>query len=94
MLRDLWRERGYTQVIVTHSIEEGVFLGQRVVVMTPHPGRVGAIVQNPGAGGRAWRASDGFYAVCREVRAALAAGMGAAAGSTAPAGACDEREAR
>lgn len=94
MLRDLWRERGYTQVIVTHSIEEGVFLGQRVVVMTPHPGRVGAIVQNPGAGGRAWRASDGFYAVCREVRAALAAGMGAAAGSTAPAGACDEGEAR
>ena len=50
VLLDLWRRRGHTPVLVTHSIEEAVFLGRRVVVLTPRPGRVAAIVDNPGMG--------------------------------------------
>jgi NitT/TauT family transport system ATP-binding protein len=36
----IWRQAGVTIVLVTHSIQEAAFLGQRVVVLTPAPGRV------------------------------------------------------
>lgn len=74
MLLDLWQDRGYTQVLVTHSIEEAVFLGSRIVVMAPRPGRIVAEIDNPAMGRRAYRDEDGFFAKCREVRFALEAG--------------------
>jgi NitT/TauT family transport system ATP-binding protein len=43
-LLDLWEKTQTTIVIVTHSIPEAILLADRVVVMTPGPGRVAAIV--------------------------------------------------
>lgn len=39
MLR-IWRQEHITMVIVTHDIDEAVYLGEKVVVMTPRPGRI------------------------------------------------------
>ncbi|MFG1478773.1 ABC transporter ATP-binding protein [Xanthobacter sp. V4C-4] len=36
----IWRQTGKTIVFITHSIEEAVYLGQRVLVMAAGPGRV------------------------------------------------------
>ena len=36
----LWREDGLTVVFVTHSVSESSYLSQRVLVMTPRPGRI------------------------------------------------------
>jgi NitT/TauT family transport system ATP-binding protein len=41
----LWERTGTTIVLVTHSIPEAILVADRVVVMTPRPGRVAAIVQ-------------------------------------------------
>jgi NitT/TauT family transport system ATP-binding protein len=40
----IWRETGKTVIFVTHNIAESVFLSDRVVVLSPHPGRLSAIV--------------------------------------------------
>ena len=40
----LWERAHPTIVIVTHSIPEAILLADRVVVMTPRPGRVAATV--------------------------------------------------
>lgn len=39
-LLKIWHKEKITMVIVTHDIDEAVYLGERVVVMTPRPGRI------------------------------------------------------
>ena len=38
----LWEEVGFTVIFVTHSIEEALLIGSRILVLSPHPGRVKA----------------------------------------------------
>ncbi|OCB50934.1 ABC transporter ATP-binding protein [Mycobacterium vulneris] len=42
-LQRLYTERGFTAMLVTHSVSEAVYLANRVVVMTPRPGRIARI---------------------------------------------------
>jgi NitT/TauT family transport system ATP-binding protein len=41
-LLELWDDVRFTLVFVTHSIEEAVLIGSRIVVLSPHPGQVRA----------------------------------------------------
>jgi NitT/TauT family transport system ATP-binding protein len=41
-VRQVWQDTGTTVLMVTHDVEEALFLGQRVFVLASHPGRVTA----------------------------------------------------
>ena len=66
----IWREYRKTVVFVTHSIEEAIYLSDRIVVMTARPGRVKQIVMVPEARPRDMASID-MNQRQREVRAVL-----------------------
>jgi NitT/TauT family transport system ATP-binding protein len=73
----LWRELGRTVIFVTHSVFESVYLSQRIVVMTPRPGRVSAEIAIPAPYPRdeQFRTSGEYAGYCRQVAEALAKAM-------------------
>jgi NitT/TauT family transport system ATP-binding protein len=71
-LLDIWKKTGKTIIFVTHSIPEAVFLSQRVIVMSPRPGRIASDV-SVDLGDRVFetREAPGFFEKVTEVREAL-----------------------
>ena len=43
-LQQIWNERRMTVLFITHSVPEAVFLSDRVIVMTPRPGRIDRVI--------------------------------------------------
>ena len=72
-LLGLWEQTATTVVVVTHSIPEAVLLADRVVVLSPRPGRVARIVRSPLTRPRRLEDLDSpaLAAAAAEVRAAL-----------------------
>ena len=85
LLLELWLKRRYTQLLVTHSVEEAVFLGQQIVVLSPRPGHVVAVLDNPAAGQANYREQAGFFVKCQEVRTAMLGQSSPGAGAPSPA---------
>ena len=47
LVLDLWNETGKTIVLVTHSVEEALYLGDQLFVMAPRPGRIEKVYDLP-----------------------------------------------
>lgn len=41
----LWRERGTTMIMVTHDVDEAIYLSDRILVMTPRPAKIEQIIE-------------------------------------------------
>ena len=67
----LWLQRRFALVLVTHDIEEAAFLGQRIAVLTERPARVKAVVENPGVGDLSYRETEAFVGIAARLREAL-----------------------
>jgi NitT/TauT family transport system ATP-binding protein len=70
----LWQALGKTVVFVTHSVFESVYLAQRIVVMTPRPGRVFTelAIEAPYPRQERFRTSAAYAGMCRLVSEAMA----------------------
>ena len=65
-LLNIWESERKTLVFVTHSIAEAVFLSDRIIVMSAHPGRIEHVVENRIARPRD-RTSDAHFEMCRHI---------------------------
>ncbi len=68
---ELRAETGVTTVIVTHNIEEAVYLGRRLLLLRQPPHREALIVENPAAGRLDYRGQAAFQARCNQLRELL-----------------------
>jgi NitT/TauT family transport system ATP-binding protein len=77
-LEQIWSLERKTAVLITHDMEEALFLGDRVVVMSSRPGRVSAVIDVPFARPRtdATRSDPQFAAMKLQLWEALKEGMG------------------
>ena len=77
-LLDLWQDRGFTVLFVTHSVFESVFLSNRITVMAAHPGRVfeELDIDVPYPRDAAFRTSTRYAELCRKTSDTLSRAMG------------------
>jgi NitT/TauT family transport system ATP-binding protein len=69
----LHSKKEFSVFIVTHSIEEAVYLGRRIAVMGGEPGKIKGIIKNPLWGENTKRTSPLFFQTCQRVRRCLEA---------------------
>jgi len=74
-LLSLWQTLEKTVVFVTHSVFESVYLSNRILIMTPRPGRVFTelAIDAPHPRDQGFRTSPEYAALCRRASEALAA---------------------
>jgi NitT/TauT family transport system ATP-binding protein len=65
---ELQVEQGLTLVIVTHSIEEAAFMGNKILLLGFPPNTQPEIIENPTAGQTETRHSTTYLALCRDLR--------------------------
>ncbi len=71
----LWEDIRFTMLFVTHSIEEAIIVGNRILVLSPHPGQVKAEINSD-------RSPDGAASLQRRIRRMLFAEEVEAAGAS------------
>jgi ABC-type nitrate/sulfonate/bicarbonate transport system ATPase subunit len=69
---ELREETGLTTVVVTHNIEEAVYLGRQILILGRPPATVPYIIANPAAGSPGYRGLPDYLTKCTELREALA----------------------
>lgn len=70
-LLKIWEETQLTILLITHNIEEAVFLGQKIFIMSPCPGKIEKEVHNKMAGDYNLRGRVQFLEMCSFLRSFL-----------------------
>ncbi|MCJ2164261.1 MULTISPECIES: ABC transporter ATP-binding protein [unclassified Pseudodesulfovibrio] len=67
-LLETWQRSQVPYVLVTHSLEEAVMLGKRIMVMSARPARPVAVFENPGFGDARIRDTEECFALLKQLR--------------------------
>jgi NitT/TauT family transport system ATP-binding protein len=76
-LLGIWQREPKTVIFVTHSIEEAIYLSDRIIMLTPRPGRIDRVIDVPFARPRteAIKSLPDFVELRREIWSALKVGV-------------------
>jgi ABC-type nitrate/sulfonate/bicarbonate transport system ATPase subunit len=66
MLLDIWKKTNVTIALVTHDVDEAIYLSDRIVIMTPRPGKISEIIDVKISGKRD-RNDDGFILIRKHI---------------------------
>lgn len=65
---DVWRKHSVSTILVTHHVEEAVYLGRKIVILSAAPGTVSKVIDNPLFGVEDIRNQQDFFQLCLELR--------------------------
>lgn len=71
LLLDIWKRHPMSFMLVTHNVEEAVFLGRYIMVMGNAPNNVKLWLENPCFGSAYSRSSEEYFSLVQKVRLAL-----------------------
>jgi len=64
----VWRKHSVTTILVTHHVEEAVYLGRKIMIMSAFPGTASTVIDNPLFGVEDIRNHQDFFKLCRALR--------------------------
>lgn len=65
---NIWKRYSVSTVLVTHYVEEAVYLGQKIVILSAAPGRISKVINNPLFGVADIRSHPDFFQLSQEIR--------------------------
>lgn len=68
---NLWQKQQVSTILVTHYVEEALYLGQKIIVMSTNPGRIYKIIDNPLFGDKNFRDKEDFIILSKNLRTYL-----------------------
>jgi NitT/TauT family transport system ATP-binding protein len=68
-----FNKREFSFIIVTHNIEEAVFLGKKIIILGTGTPSIQAVIDNPGTGGAGYRNQPAFFELTAKIRDILEA---------------------
>ena len=68
---DLWNKKQVSTILVTHYVEEALYLGQKIIVMSTKPGKIYKLIDNPLFGDKNFRDKAEFKSLSKELRVYL-----------------------
>lgn len=68
---NLWQKQNVTTILVTHYVEEALYLGQKIIVMTTNPGKIYKIIDNPLFADKNFRERAEFIQLSKQLRTYL-----------------------
>jgi ABC-type nitrate/sulfonate/bicarbonate transport system, ATPase component len=67
----IWKQNRVTTIFITHSVDEALYLGSKIVVFSPAPGRVMNVLENPCFQMDNFRNRDDYHAMSKQLREML-----------------------
>jgi ABC-type nitrate/sulfonate/bicarbonate transport system ATPase subunit len=65
---DTWKENKVTTVFITHSVDEAIYLGRKITVMSPSPGKIVEVIENTAFGLEDLRFRDEYHDMSKKIR--------------------------
>lgn len=65
---DVWKEKKSTTLFVTHSVDESVFLGKKIIIMSKNAGKIVGIIENTSFGLEKPRSTTEFFNTTETIR--------------------------